>query len=1472
MSGNIDRRVVEMRFDNKDFEKNTQDTITVLEKLKEKLAFKDAGKDFDSNGLSSSIDGVKNRFSALEIVGMTTLVNLTNSAVNLGKSLAKSLTVDQVHAGFAEYELKMGSIQTIMASTGESIDVVNKKLNELNQYSDRTIYSFSDMTQNIGKFTNAGVELEAAVQAIKGISNEAALSGANAQEASRAMYNFAQALSAGYVKLIDWKSIENANMATKGFKQQLIETAVAMGTLEKTTDGYKSTTTDLNGKVSEVFTSTKGFNESLANQWMTTEVLTQTLQNYSVDLENMSDKEKQAWRNQMKSLGYTEEQIKEVENLSKKAYAAAQDVKTFSQLMDTVKESIGSGWAQTFEILFGNLEEAKVLWTSINNVISKFVSVTSGARNTILQTWKDLGGRKDIAEGLKAAFGAVGDAFKAAFPVASKDQLEAIGQKLKDITEGFEHFGKRIGNLKPYFTDIFKAFHDVVSLVGDAFKGLFDVINGGGGEGALEAMLKCFVMMAAWISRGVSGVIAFARASGIFKVIHGVLLAVNDILFGVIENVAYLLDIFKGSFAGLSEPLKEAGDGFNKLFDSIDIKKLGVLDGASKIFETLAKGLGKLLSAIGQGASKLSLGSIGGLLAGGGIFAAATKLSGLISTITKKVEKAKNTPKLLDKVKEAFGELSESLRSFQTSVKAKALLTVASAVGVLAASCYVLSTIPLGKLAASITALGFLMGELTVASMYMKSANVKGIIKISAAIYILAKALKTLSEVEDLGKGVGAIALLMGELAGFFKVLDKIKLDPSRINSLARSMILVAISMAILAIPVKTLGNMDLKSLGKGLLGVGGALIIMAGFFALMQSKVISTTAPRINSIAKSLLVFAVAIAVLAVPIRILGSMNIANIGKGLAALSGALIVFGTFVAAMSKIDLSGKKILAVSASLMVMATAMNLMAVALAVLSSFDASGGLSTLFGTLVILGVAVKALSGSLEGAAAMIVVAGALAILAPAIALLSGLNLGGVVVGLLALAGTLAIFGAAATILAPVTVAMLALGGAMALVGAGMLAFSGGIFLLAAAFTTGLAPILIGIVEIAKTLPTIFTAIATAIGAFLTAIVEEIPKLGPVLDSLFVVLGNTIVTHIPQLVTIVLTLVIALMDTIRSKIGEFTTIAIDIIVNFVNALASRAGDISNAGLNLMVSFFNGTADAIATNGPLLIDSIKNIVLSIIEVIAGEIPIFGDKAADAIRKYREGLESGAGATKKAAKSIGKGTEEGVKISDKALTSNVKKPLESISKELESTGKTASKKAKKTADDTSANLKIKSQTSNGSNAVKGIISGMDSQIPALRSKSNQIANIVDATIRKKNEIKSPSRRLARTGKYMMEGLIAGLDSLTPEYQNRANNISTVLIRSTDAAMDAMSAFNSMNLNGAIAQSSEVNLRMTDIQRENEKLSAGINSLTKQLGNMTESMNSRALNNYINIDGSADPEEFADGLIRSFRLNARTV
>ena len=348
MSNVIDEKVVEMRFDNKNFETNVKDTMKTLEVFKKQLQFSGASegleeinnyaKKMNFNGLTEAVDTVKVSFSALEVMAITALTNITNSAVNAGKRIISALTIDPIKTGFNEYEQKMDAVRVIMASTNEPLEKVNKKIQELNKYADDTIYSFADMTTNIGKFTNAGVGLDDAVLAIKGVSNEAARSGANANEASRAMYNFAQALSMGYVQLIDWKSIENANMATVEFKKELLDTALSMNIVTKSADGmYKA-----GGKT---YNMQQMFKDGLKEQWLTSNVLIDTLKRYA---DTTTD-------------------------IGKKSQEAATQVSTVTKLWDTLREAAQSGWGNTWEIIIGDLDQAKITLTRVSNFISNII-------------------------------------------------------------------------------------------------------------------------------------------------------------------------------------------------------------------------------------------------------------------------------------------------------------------------------------------------------------------------------------------------------------------------------------------------------------------------------------------------------------------------------------------------------------------------------------------------------------------------------------------------------------------------------------------------------------------------------------------------------------------------------------------------------------------------------------------------------------------------------------------------------------------------------------------------------------------------------------------------------------------------------------------------------------------------------------------------------------------------------------------
>ena len=372
MSTTVDERVVEMRFDNAQFEKATSTTMSTLEKLKQKLNLTgaskglenvgNAAKNINMSGLSGAIETVHAKFSALEVMGVTALANITNSAVNAGKRMVSALTTDPIKTGFSEYETQINAVQTILANTqskGSTLTDVNKALDELNTYADKTIYNFTEMTRNIGTFTAAGVDLDKSVTAIKGIANLAAVSGSTSQQASTAMYQLSQALASGTVKLQDWNSVVNAGMGGEVFQTALKRTGKQMGyNVDAMIEKYGS------------------FRESLTQgEWLTAEVLTETLTQISGAYSEAD----------LIAQGYTKEQAKEIAALADTAVGAATEVKTFTQLWDTLKESAQSGWTQTWELIIGDFEEAKSLLTGLSDFLGGFINGISEARNKLLE-------------------------------------------------------------------------------------------------------------------------------------------------------------------------------------------------------------------------------------------------------------------------------------------------------------------------------------------------------------------------------------------------------------------------------------------------------------------------------------------------------------------------------------------------------------------------------------------------------------------------------------------------------------------------------------------------------------------------------------------------------------------------------------------------------------------------------------------------------------------------------------------------------------------------------------------------------------------------------------------------------------------------------------------------------------------------------------------------------------------------------
>lgn len=503
----IDERVVEMKFNNAEFEKNVAQSMKTLDDLKKALNFEGAGKslselskasnNFRLTGIADTVQEVTNKFSAMEIVGMTAIAKITSSAMDMGTQLVRSLSVDQVTMGFDKYAEKTTAIQTIMAATesmfssqAEQMKVVENEMDKLAWFTDETSYNFIDMASNIGKFTSNRIGLEESVTAMQGIANWAARSGQNAQAASRAMYNISQAMGTGSMRVTDWMSIENANMATAEFKQTAIETAEELGKLRKVSDGLWET---LDGKGT---VTVESFREELKRGWFDRDVMNETFRKYGeytnvlyelADMTDLSASEIMRASEEFKKgdlnieafaakTGASVDDLTDAFNrlneegndLGRKAFGNAQEAKTFMEAIEATKDAVSTKWTETFELIFGNYLEAKKLWTGLANDLWQAFAAGGDERNTILEYWRagDIDGRTALIEGLINAVNLL------------VKPLSTVKQALRDMFPDAEGMGKALNTLTIRFRDFMASLqpsNEMLANIYRTFKGLFTI-------------------------------------------------------------------------------------------------------------------------------------------------------------------------------------------------------------------------------------------------------------------------------------------------------------------------------------------------------------------------------------------------------------------------------------------------------------------------------------------------------------------------------------------------------------------------------------------------------------------------------------------------------------------------------------------------------------------------------------------------------------------------------------------------------------------------------------------------------------------------------------------------------------------------------------------------------------------------------------------------------------------------------------
>ena len=1298
----IDKRIVQMEFNNQGFESGVKTTLNSLKNLNEKLKMNEGSKGLDNiskaaskvnlNGLGQSVETVKAKFSSLGVVGATVLSNITTSAMNAGKNMVSALTIDPIKDGFNEYETKMNSIQTILTNTahqGTTLEDVTKTLNELNNYADKTIYNFAEMTKNIGTFTAAGVDLDTSTAAIKGIANLAAASGSTSAQASTAMYQLSQALATGKVSLQDWNSVVNAGMGGKLFQDALIRTSEVMGTgADAAIKKYGS------------------FRDSLTKgQWLTGDVLTETLKQISGAYTEA----------ELKAQGYSDTQAKAIMQLAENATKAATEVKTVTQLFDTMKESVGSGWAQSWEYIIGDKDQATKLLTSISDGFNNIIQPSTDARNAMLKFWNENGGRDDvikgitnIVQGVGKGLGAIKDGFRDVFPPMTGEKLVQISEGFKNLTEKFKMSDSTAGKIK------------------NTFKGVFSVLNLG--KNAVTTLFKAFSPLTNVFSS--IGKVLLTITSGIGKFASSINDAANKSnFFGKVS------DGISAGINAIGSVISGAGKAITSFFDylsKLDFSKVFGIIGSA--LQGIGNGIAPILQGIGKALGSIDFGAIFGMLntlLAGGIF---KTIKGSLDTLKATVKESTSffgaIKQAGNAVTDVLNSVGDALTAWSQNIRAGTLLKIAAAVGILALSLATLSTIDDAGLNTALTGITALFIELIGAMVYLEKIDMtKGFLKmgglatamigLATAILLLSASMKILSGLnwEEIAKGLVSIAGLMLTMSAAVKLMDG---SSKGLIKTATSMIIFGAAIAVFASSVKSLGNMDTDNLVQGLVGIGAVLTEMVAFSKLMDGvkmglgnatailvlaaalnvlasavsqfgnmdlsalvqglagigailtglSVFSrfgTTSGGIVTTAIGLTALAVALNLMVPAVKGMGSISWENLAKGLLGMAGSLVILGTATSLISggKLALVAVGVGLMSASLLVLSAALQ----SLSSMSWESLAVGLTALAGSLTILGVAMYAMSGGILGATAMVVMAGALALLTPQLMALSSLSLQQVGIGLLALAGAFTVIGVAGLVLTPVVPTLIALAGAIsllslscALIGAGLLAFGTGLTLVGAAAAgsgfailefirqllnllptlgTKLAEAVTNLITgFAKGLPQIMTAVTQLVTGLLQALTNCIPQIITTATQLVVALGTAIANAAPMLMSAAARLILAILEGIATNIGQIVSKGAEVVVNFLNGIAENLGQVIQAGMNLAIKFINGVANGLRSNSAALSSAIVNLLsamgtaaLSILGALAGS---FLKAGAALIKGIISGIKGAIGGVGSAVKGV--------------------------------------------------------------------------------------------------------------------------------------------------------------------------------------------------------------------------------------------
>lgn len=1036
MSKTVDERVVEMRFDNKQFESNVQTSLSTIGKLKQSLDLRGASKGLENvsaaaktcnlSGLTGAVETVQAKFSALEVMAVTALANITNSAVNAGKRIISALTIEPVRSGFEEYETQINAIQTILANTeskGSTLQDVNQALDELNHYADLTIYNFTEMTRNIGTFTAAGVDLETSVSAIKGIANLAAVSGSTSQQASTAMYQLSQALAAGTVKLQDWNSVVNAGMGGQVFQDALKETARVHGIA-----------------IDQMITDEGSFRETLSKGWLTAEVLTETLSKFTGDLTE----------SQLKQMGYTDEQIASIIKMGQTANDAATKVKTLSQLFDTLKEAAQSGWTQTWELIIGDFDQAKELFTGISDSVSNMLNASADRRNNLLEgalsnNWEKLISKineagietKTFEEQLKETATSHGLDVEALIEqYGSLEKVFRSGAASTDILK------EAVNSLRSGMVDLSSVSRELdMWSTGDDVKKVQEALQKQGldiGQTGVDGILgpatqsaiKAFQELKGIEPTGIvdeSTLNALKEATSETKNLTG---NIDKLIDGIdkLGGREKLIESFKNIFKTLGDVVKPVKEAFNEVFPPTTSKQLSKLIDKFKSFtdglkisdetsdklkrtfkgvfsavDLLKKGFSSIISPIGKflGSGGLN-GIIDGLLnitASVGDFLTSLNESGNVSEFLSKLSDGifdtfRGIAGVIDPALEKVESLGDVFSVVKTTI-CNAATNIFDAVKNVFS--WIKENVSAGDLFAGLASGGIF-------AVAKKLSGVLSNIKEGIEGLFEKKTSKIAEQFSDLLNGVK----------------DAISSFTTGIK--VASLIGIAAAIAILSVALNSIAKIDPDKVVTSLSAIGVMLGELSGTLFVITKVLSKNGSKGLIKAGASMVLIAAAVKVLADAMVKMADLSWEKIGKGLTAMGGGLLE----LSAAMKIINGAKVSLSTSVAMLALAKSCQMLGDALAKFSvfSWDEIGrGLSAMGGALAEMTASLSVLSkaggfGALLGGTGMLIAVQSLDEISENLERLGNLSWEQIKRGLAAMGGALGEFTASLSILSVV----------------------------------------------------------------------------------------------------------------------------------------------------------------------------------------------------------------------------------------------------------------------------------------------------------------------------------------------------------------------------------------------------------------------------------------------------------------------